>query len=109
MDVNMVRTYKRKTSRGIYGEEALQNALRALESGSSLKCASTSCGIPRRTLRRHGDSKVREAGKSLLGRHTPVFSSEIEKEFVMHIQKMERALFGLTTNDVRHLANEFAT
>ena len=48
-------------------------------------------------------------GKKRLGRFNAVFNPEEEEELVSYIQKMERALFGLTPLDVRHLAFEYAT
>ena len=43
-----------------------------------------------------------------LGGKSPVFSKEFELNVVTQVQIMERALFGLTTIDVRHLAYDFA-
>ncbi len=34
-----MRTYKRKSNRGAYTEQALQNAIRAIEEGTALKAA----------------------------------------------------------------------
>ena len=40
---------------------------------------------------------------------TAVFSAVFENYLVCHIQHMERALFGLTSLDVRKLAYDLAT
>ena len=53
----MVRNYKRKSERGGYGDDALKEALSALQS-QSMKAVSRQFGIPARTLRRHRDKKV---------------------------------------------------
>lgn len=104
----MVRSYKRKTGRGLYGSEVLQQALEAITNGMSLKKASNVYSIPRPTLRRHRDAKVRCPGTVKLGSFIPVLSDEFEKELVSQIQMMEKALFGLTTTDIRRLAYELA-
>jgi len=103
-----MRTPKRTSTRGSYGEQALADALQALATGTSLKKAAKDYGIPRKTLRRHRDKKVSTPGKVFLGGNRPVFSPEFELELVRHVQNMERALFGFTTLDMRRLAFEFA-
>ena len=55
----MVRNYKRKTARGAYGTDVLQQALDAISGGMSVKKASVVYKIPRPTLRRHRDSRVK--------------------------------------------------
>ena len=104
----MVRTYKRKTTRGAYGTDVLQQALDAITSGMSVKKASTVYNIPRPTLRRHRDGRVKCPGKVNLGAFQPVLCLQFEEELVSQIQIMEKALYGLTTNDIRHLAYELA-
>lgn len=103
-----MRTPKRTSTRGKYGEQALSDALQALAAGTSLKKAARDYGIPCKTLRRHRDNKVSTPGKIFLGGKRPTLSLEFEVELVSHIQNMERALFGLTTVDMRRLAFEFA-
>lgn len=58
----MVRNYKRKTTRGSYGSNAIQQALLAISEGSSLKTASVDYNVPRATVRRHRDSKTKCPG-----------------------------------------------
>lgn len=43
-----------------------------------------------------------------LGRFGPIFLPELEGELVIKIQQMEKALFGLSTVDVRRLAFDLA-
>jgi len=103
-----MRTYKRTSTRGGYGSDVLQQALQSVKDGVPLIKVSRETGIPARTLRRHRDGKVNKPGAVSLGRHDSVFSSEVEAQLVEHIMFMERALFGLTTTDVRKLAFEMA-
>ena len=104
----MVRNYKRKTARGAHGTDVLQQALDAISGGMSVKKASVVYKIPRPTLRRHRDSRVKCPGKVNLGSFKPVLGMQFEEELVSQIHMMEKALYGLTTNDVRHLAYELA-
>jgi len=107
-DLQMVRTYIRKTQRGRYGNEALSHALAALASGAGVRATSREFGVPAKTLRRHRDQRVAIPGVIAMGNRPTVFSAEQEAELVQHIQMMERAFFGLTTIDVRKLAYELA-
>ena len=107
--LQMVRSYKRKSTRGVFGDNTLQLALSALKEGMSLKKAAATYSIPRSTLRRHRDSKVRCLGTVRFGAFEPVLNADFERQLASQIQLMERALFGLTTVDVRHLAFELAT
>ena len=97
----MVRNYKRKTKRGSYGAEGLQRALDSVKNGMSLRKAENNFEVSRKTLRRHLQGKVKQVGSNILGRHLNTFSVEIEQDLVKHIQMMEKALFGLTTTDIR--------
>ena len=103
-----MRTHKRTSTRGGYGSDVLQQALQSVKDGVPLIKVSRQTGIPARTLRRHRDGKVNKPGEVSLGRHDSVFSAEVEAQLVDHIMLMERALFGLTTTDVRKLAFEMA-
>ena len=79
----MVRSYKRKSARGSYGNGVLSQALDAIRNGMSMKKASTEFGILRPVLRRHRDGKVAAPDKAKLGRFQPTFLPELEKEPVM--------------------------
>lgn len=104
--LQMVRRYKRTTTRGSYG---LNKAIDAVRAGMSLKRAASQFGVPRPTLRRHRDSKVQHPGTIQLGSLRPILNEDFEKELVAKIHMMERAFFGLTTVDVRRLAFDMAT
>ena len=64
--LDMVRTYKRKTQRGAYGDDILKAALLALED-QPLKTVSRLYHVPARTLRRHRDNRVATRGALALG------------------------------------------
>lgn len=104
----MPRVYKRKTTRASYGEQALQDALQAIRDGQSVKSASKNFNVPCKTLRRHRDGKVQKPGRIMLGRFHPELKDTYEDLIVTRIQAMEKALFGLTTLDVRRLVYDFA-
>jgi hypothetical protein len=97
----MGRNYTRTSTRGNYGAESLSKALTALSEGTPLKTAARQCGIPPKTLRRHRDGKVGKPGAIRLGRFDAELNEDYEKELVCVIQRMEKALFGLSTVDVR--------
>lgn len=100
--------YKRKSTRASYGEKSLQAALQAIRNGESVRSASRNHAAPCKTLRRHRDGKVAKPGTTRLGRFQPELSATYEAMFVTQIQAMEKALFGLTSNDVPRLAYDFA-
>lgn len=102
-----MRTYKRVSNRCSYSEQSLKEALKLIKNGMPLKAASQLFGVSPKTLRRHRDNKVARPGSASLGRKA-VFSVEFEHQLTQHIQEMERALFGLTTKDVRRLAFDLA-
>jgi hypothetical protein len=104
----MPRQYKRVSDRGKYGQSGLTAALDAIENGCSLKKAERDFGVPRKTLRRHRDGKVQIPGTATLGGRNTALCFDFERQLVTHIQNMERALFGLTTVDVRKLAFQLA-
>jgi len=59
-------------------------------------------GVPLKVVMRHRNGKVSA------GRFQPVLGIDMENTLRDHIQRMEKALFRLTTNDVHHLAYEIA-
>lgn len=104
----MVRTYKRTTNRGGYGSEALSAALDAVRNGTGVKVAARMYGVPPKTIRRHRDLMVSSPGTTTMGSKKTVFNQEYEALLVVHVQDMEKALFGLTTVDIRRLAYDLA-
>ena len=77
----MVRTYKRKTERGGYGQDMLKEALAALKS-QPVKAVSRHFRIPARTLRRHRDNKVATVGSLRLGSRQQVLSAAAQQRAV---------------------------
>ena len=104
----MARKYKRVSDRGKYGQEALSAAMEAIKNGCSLKKAERDFGVPRKTLRRHRDSKVTNPGKVSLGGAMTALQEDFERQLVSHVQSMEKAFFGFTTVDIRKLAYQLA-
>lgn len=98
----------RTSNRGSYGKQALEDALKCIKDGEPLKSVSRKFCIPPKTLRRHRDQLVKRPGHIHLGK-VAVFSATFENDLVCHIQNMERALFGLTSWDVRKLVSDLAT
>ena len=92
----MVRTYKRKTERGAYGDETLKAALLALEE-QPLKTVGCLYNNPTRTLRRHRDNMVCSRGALALGPKKPALPTTAERTLRDHISYMEKCLYGLTT------------
>ena len=106
--LQMVRTYKRKTAWGAYGNARLQEALQSVRDGKSLRSAAAEYGIPRKTLRRHRDGRVANPGQIHLGNITPALTVDFENELETYIKQMEVSMYGLSTKDVRRLAFELA-
>ena len=91
-----------KKQRGAINDR-IKSALHAMKVGCNLKNFASEFSINKKTLQRHRDRKVKVAGGLPLGRKSPVFSKEFELNIVTQVQIKERALFGLTTIDVRRL------
>ncbi|KAL3265507.1 hypothetical protein HHI36_009711 [Cryptolaemus montrouzieri] len=105
----MPRKYKRKIGapvRAAWSEEALCKAFGEMDKGQvGVNEISRRYGIPSRTLRRRYAKKRCE--KLTLGKH-PTLDFDNEKRLVAHIQKLAKAGFPTTRQDVRRLAFEFA-
>lgn len=101
----MPRTYKRKTTRGSWTSETLQEALAAIENGRHLREVSRSFAIPRATLqdrRRNG-----RVAKVQLGRR-PVFTQKQERELAEQIINLSKLFFGITPAQIQQSAYTFA-
>ena len=105
--LDMVRTYKRKTQRGAYGDDILKAALLALEE-QPLNTVGRLYHVPARTLRRHRDTRVATRGALALGPMKTALPAATESILCDHIAYMEKCLYGLTTIDVRRLAYDLA-
>lgn len=103
----MVREYKRNSTRGSYGKEALDAAIDKVKTGQmSKRKASQTYGVPRKTLNRHLCGSVKKPGS--LGRFAPVLNKEYEEALVKHAIELQRMFFGLAPGDIRRLAFELA-
>jgi len=104
----MGKDYKRKSARGAYGEEKLQQALVALQGGQSYHRVAKDFDIPRRTLQRHYKGAVLQPGKQHLGRFRAVLNQDFESELVAHILQLQQRFYGITPMDLRRLAYQVA-
>ncbi|GBP09565.1 hypothetical protein EVAR_76566_1 [Eumeta japonica] len=108
VDVNnleMVTNYQRKTDKGFYSKEKLQEAMRAVQNGelSGYKAARL-YNIPRMTIMDHVKNK---RGKSdTLARNTAL-SREVERKLASYLHLMERYGFGLTRDEVLEMVGEY--
>lgn len=90
--------------RGLWSEQSLRSAVLAVvQGGKSKKMAAKQYGIPRGTLQRHIKKAASGQGVSkVLGRPT-LLTAEQEEELTNLILDMEARLYGLYTEDVRHI------
>lgn len=112
----MVRTYRRKTERGSWNEEAMKSAIKEVINGRmGYFKAANQFQVPQTTLERKV-KKIKSESKEVesfdvncrLGPYKTVFSPEEEEQLVNYIKNMESRLFGLTGNDVKRLAYQLA-
>jgi len=99
--------YKRKTNRGSYGVDKLQEAMNKVRAGEiSKKRAEFLYGVPRKTLSRHLKGEVQKVG--CLGRFACDLTPEFEAALISHAVLLQQMLFGLNTVELRKLAFEIA-
>jgi hypothetical protein len=107
----MVRTYTRKTTRGVNGNwsmESLHLAVVAVQSSScSLNHASSDFGIPEATLRRYVKKSPNQYPQTL-GRYLPVFNAELENKLATYLVELSKRYYGMTNLQVRKFAYEYA-
>ena len=83
----MVRHYKRKTTRGAYGLDNINAAVAKVRSGEmSKRKAEAVYGVPRKTLTRHLQGRVKSPGT--LGRFKTVLSVAFEKALAEHAAEL---------------------
>ncbi|GBP08843.1 hypothetical protein EVAR_78245_1 [Eumeta japonica] len=91
----MVRTYKKKSSRGSWSVESMKQAIESVLSKSAgYRKAAQLHGVPQTTLERHV-TKIRKGEVSLNstpGNFKPIFSKEEEEELVRYVKDMEKRL-----------------
>jgi len=99
--------YHRKSTRGSYGVEKLQEALRKVKSGEiSKRKAESLYGVPRKTLTRHMKGEVKKMGN--LGRYECDLGQDFERALVVHAQHLQQMMFGINTVELRKLAFDLA-
>jgi len=99
--------YKRKTSRGAYRVDKLQEVLNKVRAGEiSKKKAERQYGVPRRTTSRHLKGEVQKVGN--LGRFACDLGPEFEAALISHAVLLQQILFGLNTVELRKIAHETA-
>ena len=99
--------YQRKSTRGAYGVDKLNEALHKVRTGElSKRKAEYIYGVPRKTISRHLAGKVAKVGN--LGRYECMFAKEVEQALVDHALKLQLMFFGLSTTELRQLAYDLA-
>ena len=96
----------------MWSPEAMENALKAVERGSSVRKAAERFGIPRATLHDRmkipSDSATSPSSPPKLGRYT-VLSAEAEKDLAGRILHLADVFYGVDEQKIRSVAYEFAT
>ena len=106
-----MRTYKRKTSRGCYTTQDLNDAAKCVNNeGKSVNAAAKEFGIKRMTLTRFLKKLESEGGNSSMGYATPrqVFSPSQEDTLKKYLLQMASIFYGYSPKEVRRLAYECA-
>ena len=96
----------RRKYTGRWNVSQLEAAVDAVRNGSSIKSASKSTGIPRKTLsdyvkRGRGAEKLKSGIKA-------VFSTGDEDQLVQRIKRLQKVGFPVTRDDIRRTAFEVA-
>ena len=96
---------KHNSNRGLWAEDQMLEAFKAVDNGESFYKASKSFNIPRKTLVRRYHKK--NVSKSRMGSDS-VLGEQNEKRLVSHIKRLQASSFTMTRNDLRGLAYNFA-
>jgi len=90
--VDIVCTYKHKTTRQSWDETAMNNAIQAVKKREmGIKKTSATFNVPKTTLRRRARNKNKHVsdGTKGWGGQEPLLCTEIETDLVQYIIKME--------------------
>lgn len=101
----MPRTNKRKTNKQSWTVETLNAALNAVKDGLAVRKAARQFGIPESTLR---DNKKRETVTKLSLGRKPTFTKDQEKDIADHVIKLSKMFYGITPDELRRVAYEYA-
>jgi hypothetical protein len=100
----MVRTYKKKREK-FYSKERLNEALKSIHMGTSIRQASTTFNMPFSTLQRFCKIDYKPASG---GRHQPVFNVQLEELFEKYILDMSSRFLGFSTVAFRRFGYDLA-
>lgn len=101
----MPTKYIRKSNRKAWNNQQLEQAIEAVNAGTSVKAAASNYTVPRTTLLRHLASPNISPR---LGPLASVFNHQQEEELVQHLLDLEKRFYGITMTDVRKLAYDLA-
>ena len=103
----MPRKYVRKTERGSWYAQKVNESVATVRNGVKLKSAADAFQVPRTTLRRHLQKFLQKSiGSKHLGKLC-LLDPNKELELVNYITEFERKGFSLATMDIQKLAYEF--
>lgn len=112
----MVRTYTKKTTRGIIPTEQFERAAKSvLQEHLSIRDAATRYEVNFMTLHRYMKRKsnlgAENSNKSLVGYATArkIFNNAEEEELAEYTEHSAKIYYGLTTSDLRKFAFQYAT
>lgn len=103
--IKMPNVYVRKSNKGSWSEEALQQAIEAIAKGMSIRSAGKEFNIPESTLRNRRKRNI--FGKTSMGPESQL-GVDAEKKLSLHITKLQAVGFAPTQRDVRTLAYNLA-
>jgi hypothetical protein len=106
-----MRTYKRKSDRGVEQSVMEDAAKMVSERHLSARAAAQQCGIPRTSLLRFLQRLKTTGSTPTIGYRNgrQIFSDHDEKELADYILQAGRIYYGLSTTETRKLAFEYAT
>lgn len=102
----MPRNYTRKRPElAPVPNRVIKEAQKLIQDGKSQRAAAAAVGISESCLRKR--LRLGTVASSL-GRFKPTFNNEQEMEFAVHCKEMDDKFSGVTINDLRRLAFEYA-
>lgn len=108
----MVRSYKRKSDKGLYNEDNLKRAVNLVSEGRSIRSAADQCGVKRETLRRKMKLLNMTPGIEVEFKpnysHQKIFSEDQEHVIADYLKTSCKMFYGLTSKECRKLAYEIA-
>jgi hypothetical protein len=95
---------------GNWDTQHMERAVYAFRNGDmGLNAAARTYGVPKATLKRRIDKKNKNATERAQNFGRPRdLPKELEDDLVRHILSLEESFFGISRNDLRHLAYQLA-